>query len=123
MFPLLRRRTAAAPSAPAVAAERPSPAAEPATPASIRDVFVARQPIFDDHDRLYAYELLYRSGSQQNWANGMSAQQMAHQRGHRARLGRDPGDERPLRCAGQDGYLASAGEPPYLPVVARGMVL
>ena len=76
MFPLLRRRTAAAPSAPAVAAERPSPAAEPATPASIRDVFVARQPIFDDHDRLYAYELLYRSGSQQNWANGMSAQQM-----------------------------------------------
>jgi c-di-GMP phosphodiesterase len=76
MFPLLRRRTAAAPTPPAVAPDRTPTAVDAATPTSIRDVFVARQPIFDDHDRLYAYELLYRSGAQQNWANGMSAQQM-----------------------------------------------
>ena len=26
------------------------------------DVFVARQPIFDTHQHVYGYELLYRSG-------------------------------------------------------------
>jgi EAL and modified HD-GYP domain-containing signal transduction protein len=75
MFPLLRRRTAVASNPPAAAPES-TPAVE--TQASIRDVFVARQPIFDDNDRLYAYELLYRSGAQQNWANGMSPEQMCN---------------------------------------------
>lgn len=65
----------AAPAAPQVAA--PAPAAPAASDASgIHDVFVARQPIFDERDRLFAYELLYRSGTQQNWANGVSADQM-----------------------------------------------
>ncbi|WP_158508621.1 EAL and HDOD domain-containing protein [Gemmatirosa kalamazoonensis] len=67
-MPLLRRRESAAPS--------PSPAAEAVDATAIRDVFVARQPIFDEHDRLFAYELLYRSGTQQNFANGVSADQM-----------------------------------------------
>ena len=44
--------------------------------AATRDVFVARQPIFDGSDRLHAYELLYRSGLQANWANGLNADQM-----------------------------------------------
>jgi EAL and modified HD-GYP domain-containing signal transduction protein len=39
-------------------------------------VFVARQPIFDASDRLFAYELLYRSGTQQNFADGLSPDQM-----------------------------------------------
>lgn len=65
----------AAPAAPQVAA--PAPAAATASDATgIHDVFVARQPIFDERDRLFAYELLYRSGTQQNWANGVSADQM-----------------------------------------------
>ncbi|GLC25403.1 EAL and HDOD domain-containing protein [Roseisolibacter agri] len=50
--------------------------AAPAEASGIHDVFVARQPIFDERDRLFAYELLYRSGAQQNWANGVSADQM-----------------------------------------------
>ncbi len=71
--------TAPAPAAP-VSAAAPATAAT-ATVASadvsgIHDVFVARQPIFDERDRLFAYELLYRSGAQQNWANGVSADQM-----------------------------------------------
>jgi EAL and modified HD-GYP domain-containing signal transduction protein len=81
MLSLLRRReqAPAAPAGPApTSASAPAqpPAAEPPDAASIRDVFVARQPIFDERDRLFAYELLYRSGSQQNWANGLSADQM-----------------------------------------------
>ncbi len=66
---------------------RPAPAGAPAStsftgevtgdgPTPIHDVFVARQPIFDGNDRLFAYELLYRSGTQHNWANGVSADQM-----------------------------------------------
>lgn len=31
---------------------------------TIMDVFIARQPIFDQQQRVYAYELLYRSGQQ-----------------------------------------------------------
>ena len=57
-----------------VPATPPVPAAPTAT--GIHDVFVARQPIFDAKDRLFAYELLYRSGAQQNFANGVSADQM-----------------------------------------------
>ena len=72
MLPLLRRREPAA-AAPAAA---PSKAADTPDATAIRDVFVARQPIFDEHDCLYAYELLYRSGTQHNWANGLSADQM-----------------------------------------------
>ena len=66
--------------APAPAPAAPAPA--PATSASAeeaqgsRDVFVARQPIFDGGDRLCAYEILYRSGSQHNFANGASSEQM-----------------------------------------------
>ena len=44
--------------------------------ASIRDVFVARQPIFDGGDRLFAYELLYRGGANHNAAGGASSNQM-----------------------------------------------
>lgn len=69
-----------APSKPAPAPTPPAPAAPaapaPGVPVGIHDVFVARQPIFDAADRLYAYELLYRSGAQQNWANGVSSNQM-----------------------------------------------
>lgn len=32
------------------------------------DIFVGRQPIFDDSMRVFAYELLFRSGSEQNHA-------------------------------------------------------
>ncbi|MGZ8379657.1 MAG: EAL and HDOD domain-containing protein [Gemmatirosa sp.] len=64
--------TAAAPETPAAAAA----SAAAADASGIRDVFVARQPIFDERDRLFAYELLYRSGTTQNWANGVSSEQM-----------------------------------------------
>ena len=81
------RRAAESPASPPVdapataAASAPVSAAATATAApaeasGIHDVFVARQPIFDERDRLFAYELLYRSGAQQNWANGVSADQM-----------------------------------------------
>ena len=33
-----------------------------APPEGAHDVFVARQPIFDEHKRLFAYELLFRGG-------------------------------------------------------------
>ena len=39
---------------------------------AIHDVFVARQPIFDAQSRLFAYELLYRSGATQTAAHGAS---------------------------------------------------
>jgi EAL and modified HD-GYP domain-containing signal transduction protein len=42
----------------------------------IHDVFVGRQPIFDTQDRLFAYELLYRSGAAQNFAAGTSSELM-----------------------------------------------
>ncbi|MEG0091923.1 MAG: EAL domain-containing protein [Oscillospiraceae bacterium] len=32
------------------------------------DVFIARQPIFDKNEKLYAYELLYRDGAKGNFA-------------------------------------------------------
>jgi EAL and modified HD-GYP domain-containing signal transduction protein len=53
-----------------------APAPQPTAPGGIHDVFVARQPIFDERDRLFAYELLYRSGTAQNAATGASADQM-----------------------------------------------
>jgi c-di-GMP phosphodiesterase len=70
--------TLTAPAAASVTAPVPATPAAPAAPvaAGIHDVFVARQPIFDANDRLFAYELLYRSGAQQNFANGVSADQM-----------------------------------------------
>jgi hypothetical protein len=45
-------------------------------PAGIHDVFVGRQPIFDDQERLYSYELLYRAGAASDAADGMSRDQM-----------------------------------------------
>jgi c-di-GMP-related signal transduction protein len=67
--------------APAPLAPAPAPVSVASAPAEdpsdgSRDVFVARQPIFDGADRLCAYEILYRSGSQQNWADGTSSEQM-----------------------------------------------
>jgi EAL and modified HD-GYP domain-containing signal transduction protein len=85
MLSFLRRPSAA----PAVApAPGPTPATSNGSPSAgspsaavvdeqpIRDVFVARQPIFDDGDRLFAYELLYRSGAHQTIAGGVSQNQM-----------------------------------------------
>ena len=37
------------------------------------DVYMARQPIFDNDNNVYAYELLYRSNGQQNSYNGTNA--------------------------------------------------
>ena len=70
--------TPAGPDAPASGVATADAAQAPGAggPVGIHDVFVARQPIFDAQDRLFAYELLYRSGSQQNWANGVSSNQM-----------------------------------------------
>ncbi|GJG86546.1 hypothetical protein tb265_17270 [Gemmatimonadetes bacterium T265] len=76
MRTLFRR---AAPAAPAVV---PAPPAAPAHTAAadgvggIHDVFVARQPIFGEDDRLFAYELLYRSNAVQTFADGVSQDQM-----------------------------------------------
>jgi EAL and modified HD-GYP domain-containing signal transduction protein len=53
---------------------QPSPAG--VATEGVHDVFVARQPIFDARDRLFAYELLYRSSAQQNWASGATPDQM-----------------------------------------------
>ena len=36
------------------------------------DVYMARQPIFDQDNNLYAYELLYRSNGTENIYNGVS---------------------------------------------------
>ena len=36
------------------------------------DVFIARQPIFNSDNEVYAYELLYRSNSNENYYNGAS---------------------------------------------------
>ena len=36
--------------------------ATPAIPPPIKGIFVARQPIFDAHEKLFGYELLFRSG-------------------------------------------------------------
>lgn len=43
------------------------------------NIFVARQPIFDVHNRLFGYELLYRGDATLNAAVGASADQMASQ--------------------------------------------
>lgn len=43
----------------------------------MHDIHVARQPIFDVQDRLYGYEILYRSRADQNFASGVSHEQMA----------------------------------------------
>lgn len=40
------------------------------------EVFVARQPIFDRHDRLYGYELLYRNTAASTMADGAAADTM-----------------------------------------------
>ena len=84
MLSFLRRPAPAAPTAvaPAPSTAAPATAADvtgsmPAVSAqSIRDVFVARQPIFDGGDRLFAYELLYRAGADQTAARGVSSNQM-----------------------------------------------
>ena len=61
----------------APAATLPLPGTPPVDgPAGIHDVFVARQPIFDAAERLYAYELLYRSGATQTFAGGVSPDRM-----------------------------------------------
>ena len=36
------------------------------------NVYMARQPIFDNENNVYAYELLYRSNGQENAYNGIS---------------------------------------------------
>ena len=67
MSPLFRSPFASRTAAPTasvgggtVTAPVPATPAVPAAPTAtgIHDVFVARQPIFDAKDRLYAYELL-----------------------------------------------------------------
>jgi EAL and modified HD-GYP domain-containing signal transduction protein len=92
MLPFLHRSRRPAAPAPAATAVAPPPAAAPpsapsprapvsssaaagtavAAPAGIHDVYVGRQPIFDERERLFAYELLYRSGAAQNFAAGAS---------------------------------------------------
>ncbi len=79
----LFRRPAAAPSPTAVftpAAPTTAAAYDPSAASSgtggIHDVFVARQPIFGDDDRLFAYELLYRSDAATTRADGVSSDQM-----------------------------------------------
>src|SRR5690606_34012924 len=42
----------------------------------MQDIYLARQPIFDQKDGLVGYELLYRGNATENWANG-TAQQMS----------------------------------------------
>ena len=69
-----RSAPTATPPAPTPA---PAPAAAAAPPAAgIHDVFVGRQPIFDEHERLFSYELLYRAGAASARADGLSADQM-----------------------------------------------
>ena len=65
----------AAPVAPVVT---PPAAAAPSATArgGIHDVFVGRQPIFDEREQLFAYELLYRGGAGSTRAEGVSADQM-----------------------------------------------
>lgn len=87
-FPFSRSAPTAAPTAtpPAPAPLTPSAVGSVAPPASaagaapslagIHDVFVGRQPIFDDHERLYSYELLYRAGAASARADGVSVDQM-----------------------------------------------
>ncbi|MEP6690937.1 MAG: hypothetical protein ABJD07_07260 [Gemmatimonadaceae bacterium] len=49
---------------------------ESATTTSL-DIFVARQPIFDDKDRVAGYELLSRRSGDATRADGLSALQMS----------------------------------------------
>lgn len=81
MRTLFRRATPA--PAPAPRTAPPAPVPPPYDPnsatagvAGIHDVFVARQPIFGEDDRLFAYELLYRGDSANNRAAGVSSDQM-----------------------------------------------
>lgn len=37
---------------------------------SVRGVFVARQPIFDDRSRIFGYELLHRAGHEDGYRSG-----------------------------------------------------
>ena len=39
------------------------------------EVFLARQPIFDRQQKVYAYELLYRSGGKNNFYDGSDGDQ------------------------------------------------
>jgi EAL and modified HD-GYP domain-containing signal transduction protein len=75
-----RAAATAAPAAPPIPAATAAAASAAPTPdvgsSGIHDVFVGRQPIFDERERLFAYELLYRSGAQQNFAGGVSSDQM-----------------------------------------------
>jgi c-di-GMP phosphodiesterase len=41
------------------------------------DIFLARQPIFDQRNRLFGYELLYRAGAAVNAAEGATREQMS----------------------------------------------
>ncbi|HET7274968.1 MAG TPA: EAL domain-containing protein [Longimicrobiaceae bacterium] len=43
----------------------------------MQDIFIARQPIFDSRDRLIGHELLYRTSSTVNRAEGASSEQMS----------------------------------------------
>lgn len=38
-----------------------------AAAAPVSDIFLARQPVFDDRQRVFGYELLFRSGAEQNY--------------------------------------------------------
>lgn len=75
-------RAGAVPTAPAPAPMLPASSEpvppEPVPPARVglHDVFVGRQPIFDQDERLFAYELLYRGGAGSTRADGVSRDQM-----------------------------------------------
>ena len=81
MRTLFRRAAVALPAPTAPVTPSPPPTAyDPSTAntgtGGIHDVFVGRQPIFGDDDRLFAYELLYRSGAAATIADGVSTDQM-----------------------------------------------
>ncbi len=74
--PAVPAPSAATPAVPLPADGLTATAASEAGMGGIHDVFVARQPIFGDDDRLFAYELLYRNDALQTRAEGVSQDQM-----------------------------------------------
>lgn len=42
------------------------------------DIYIARQPIFDRHKRLFAYEVLYRSGMDNAFPEGVDSDEATH---------------------------------------------
>ena len=52
-------------SVPSILPDSSAPASTPSSSSEVRETFVARQPILDRSQGVYAYELLYRSG----WSN------------------------------------------------------